>query len=252
MFRRTVLSLALASLAGLTLATSASAGWDTFVIRNATTNGNAPAITANGDGSYTFGIFEGGQKAGWGTNDVNGMKIGDIAGLGITRSDPRSPVNAPYINFLITNGAGEYAIIAGTPTAADGHTWSRDQFLAATADVYESSNSTWLKNLNAGGTHHTFADFAQWVIQAPTAAEFGSAWDASNVMGTGAPRDILNGNKAYGVNWVFGDTLSNYTTTEPGYVCANPCVKVVPEPMFFQMGSLLALGGLGLLKGRKR
>ena len=30
------------------------------------------------------------------------------------------------------------------------------------------------------------------------------------------------------------------------------CAQPIPEPVFFQMGSLLGLGGLGLLKGRKR
>jgi hypothetical protein len=68
-------------------------------------------------------------------------------------------------------------------------------------------------------------------------------------LGSGAPRE-LGTNKAYGVNWVFGDTLSNYVSGQDGYVVRNAKVgSVIPEP-----GTMLLLGSglLGLAGFRRR
>ena len=49
-------------------------------------------------------------------------------------------------------------------------------------------------------------------------------------------------NNAYGVNWIFGDTLSNYATDQTGYIVENASVSstAAPEP------ATLALLGAGL------
>ena len=60
----------------------------------------------------------------------------------------------------------------------------------------------------------TFADLANFVIAPPSAAQLTTGWAG---LGTGAPRE-LGTNVAYGVNWVFGDTLSNYVSGDPGYI----------------------------------
>ena len=50
---------------------------------------------------------------------------------------------------------------------------------------------------------------------------------------------------AYGVNWVFGDTLSNYVSGNEGYVVSD--FAVAPEPASL---ALLSLGGLAMLRRR--
>ena len=91
---------------------------------------------------------------------------------------------------------------------------------------------SWLPN---NGVGLKFQDVAGYTILAPTAAQLATGWAG---LGTGAPRE-LGTNAAYGFNWMFGDTLSNYVSGDPGYVVNNPVA--VPEPMTL---GLLGLGGL--------
>ncbi|MCK5000285.1 MAG: PEP-CTERM sorting domain-containing protein [Anaerohalosphaera sp.] len=220
---------------------TATAGWETFVIRNSSTGSIAPTITegVNGDtvtNGTLFQIALGGQKAGWGTNDMNGMTVGDIESLSITR-DSTVTGYGPYFNIWITDGNGNYAVIANEPSNTGewgsgtpyDTTW--DILKDATAKVYETDGQPFV--LPAGPTY-TFADFADYTIVTPT-----SHWG-----GTGAPDDLNAASyTAYGFNWVFGDTQSNYLG---GHLVANP--TLVPEPA--TMG-LLSLGALVLRRKRK-
>ncbi len=72
-------------------------------------------------------IAAGGQKAGLGTNALNGHKIGEISKIFIQRVDDHTrfttgsgPYVAPYVNIRVTNGSGKYAVAANEPSDASG------------------------------------------------------------------------------------------------------------------------------------
>lgn len=225
---------------------SASAGFTDFVIRQSA-GGDDPTIAPNNTyqpGATEFVIFAGGQKAGLGSSDIDGQTLGSIANVSIKRLDDRSrftagsgPHVAPYLNFWITDGAGKYAVVANEPSNPDfqplysnGYQLDFADLANKPAKIFENNDKSWLPN---NGVGLTFADLAAYVIEAPSVAELTVGWAG---LGSGAPRE-LGTNVAYGVNWVFGDTLSNYVSGAEGYVVADAAVSAVPEP-----GSLALLG----------
>jgi len=232
-------------------AATASADWSTFVIRGTPEIND---VTVSGVDAKEFLITEGGMKAGWGTNDVNGFKVGQLSTISIQRLDDPArftagsgPAVAPYFNIWITDGAGRFAVIANEPSdpvwRSGDKQWNMDwDFLKdQVAKVYETNDKSWLPN---NGVGLTFEDLANFTILAPSVAQLTTGWDG---LGTGAPRE-LNTNVAYGFNWVFGDTLTNYVSGDPGYVVANPRVTVVPAPG----AALLGMIGLGIAGWVKR
>ena len=247
--------------------TSAHATFTSFVIRN-DGGGNPPIIQPNNayvPGATEFIIGAGGQKAAWGSSDIDGAAIGDITNLSVTRHDPTNrftagsgPAVAPYFNIWVTNGLGQYAVIANEPsnpsfqpkfvTNMDGsktYSLSFADIAGETAKVYETTgagtNTSWVHALF--GTSLTFADVASLAIEAPSAAYI----TGGNGVGTGAPRE-LGTNAAYGFNWVFGDTLSNYVSGMEGYVVSIPLAAAVPEPTTAALG----LGAAILFVVRRR
>lgn len=228
-------------------------GWESYIIRS------TPVINDVNATTKEFIIVGSGAKAAWGTNNINGLTLGDITQLAIDRLDDESrfaagqgPAVAPYFNIWITNGAGKYAVIANEPSNPDfqalyndGYDLSWSDIANKVAKVYETTDKTWLPN---NGVGLTFADLAGFTIQAPTVAELTVSWAG---LGTGAPRE-LGTNVAYGFNWVFGDTLSNYVSGDDGYIVANPVANgpaappvPTPEPVTgtLALGALIALGG---------
>lgn len=237
--------------AGVTLsAQPAHAGFMSYVIRD------TPEINTSG-GTTEFIIDAGGEKAGLGSNDINGSKLGSIASLRIDRLDDESrfpagsgPAVAPYLNFWITDGLGNYAVVANEPSNPafqpfynNGYDLSFADLAGTVAKIFENDDKSWLPN---NGVGLTFADLAGFVIQAPSVAELTVGWGG---LGDGAPRE-LGTNVAYGVNWVFGDTLANYVSGDAGYLVENAAVAAVPEPGTLALFGL-GLAGLGLLRRRR-
>ena len=241
-------ALIIAALSALSLPASASS-FNPFIIRG------TPTIDTSVPGQTEFVIVNGGDKAGLGSNDINGMTLGSISNISIDRLDDEGrfasgsgPAVAPYLNFWITDGTN-YAVVANEPSNPafqplynDGYSLSFADLSGKVAKIYEITDKSWLPNAGVG---LTFADLASFVIMAPTAAELAIGWAG---LGTGAPRDLIGGG-AYGVNWVFGDTLSNYVSGDDGYIVANASVSAVPVPA----AAWLLLSAIGLLgwKGRK-
>jgi len=246
--------LALGGLLVLGSSASASAAFVSFEIRNTPTiNENTPA-----PGQTEFIIDGGGDKAALGSNDISGQTLGNIGNLHIDRLDDRTrftagsgPYVAPYLNFWITDGLGNYAVVANEPSNAafqplynNGYDLSFADLSDKVAKIYENADQSWLPN---NGVGLTFADLAGYVIQAPTVGELTTGWTG---LGTGAPRE-LGTNVAYGVNWVFGDTLSNYVSGDDGYIVANASVSAIPVPAaVWLFGS--SLGLLGWVRCRNK
>ncbi|WP_147869300.1 hypothetical protein [Stieleria maiorica] len=234
----------------------ALAGFTPFVIREG--GGSAPAINSLPGGGTEIVITQGGQKAALGSSDIDGTKLGDIGRLSIERLDDVSrfsagsgPAVGPYLNFWITDGTN-FAVVANEPSNAafqplfnNGYDLTFADLADKTAKIYENADTSWLPSSGVG---LTFADLADFTIMAPNNVP---DWAG---LGSGAPI-VLSGratNESYGVNWVFGDTLSNYVSGDPGYQVQNAAVNsTVPEPTSMAIaccGLMLA----GLRRKRRR
>jgi len=252
---------------GLLIATAGATAqpFNSYVIRDAGTQ-----ILPNTDyvpDGLEFVISVGGMKAALGSDAVNGSTIGSISRMAITRYDDPSrftagsgPAVAPYFNIWVTDGIGNFAVLANEPsnpsfnafrTANPGGGFTYDFSMADIANepvqVYETANggynatNTWVHNLLGINAPLTFADVMGLTVLAPDAAYI----NGPNSVGSGAPRE-LGTDLAWGFNWVFGDTLTNYVSGMEGYVVANAIL--VPAPA---TASLLAVIGLAATRRRR-
>ncbi|MFA7332183.1 MAG: T9SS type A sorting domain-containing protein [Candidatus Delongbacteria bacterium] len=220
-------------------ATVVDAGWEAFVIRLGSTT-NAPPIIQNNNAhvpnAVEFVPFEGGQKAGLGTDQISGQPVSRIQTLHIDRLDNvanSGSLYGPYMNVWITDGLGHYAVIANEPSDAE---WADSRWDVPNWDflktkvckVYEtpgaSTYTSWVHNL-VGNHPLTFEDVGELIIEAPPVAYI---LNPANGVGGGAP-DVLGTNQAWGFNWIFGDTASNYVIYGgEGFVVDNYTVDVMP------------------------
>ncbi|MBU2502401.1 right-handed parallel beta-helix repeat-containing protein [bacterium] len=206
-------------------------GWTPFVIRNSDTSGTPPTLNTfpAPDNTVEFVVFEGGQKAALGTNAVNGSMVQEIMTLHIDRLDDvgtSGSLYGPYFNIWVTDGLGHYAVIANEPSNPE---WAADRWYAASWDdlkvktckVYEtpgaSAGTSWVHTHAGLSTGLTFEDVGDLMIMPPSPAYIA---DPLNAVGSGAP-DELGTNVAYGYNWIFGDTLANYVSGDPGFLVGN-------------------------------
>lgn len=251
--------------------TTAHAAFTSYVIRE---SGGAPGILPNNTyvpGATEFVISQGGQKAALGSNDINGSTIGDITGLAITRYDDTTrftsgsgPAVAPYFNIWVTDGLGNYAVLANEPSnpsffplfvqngnGSKTYNLSYGDIASEPVQVYETigggygATNTWVHNLVGINGPLTFGDVAGLEIAPPDATYI----NGPNGVGTGAPRE-LGTDVAYGVNWVFGDTLSSYVSGMEGYVVSR-AIAAVPEPASLALCGLSAMG-LTLFRPRRK
>ena len=253
MKKKTLLAVALIGV--LASNTASAAGFAPYVIRNASALPNDPPVIQVNNvyqpGATEFIIAAGGQKAGLGSSDIDGSALGSIGSLAIARLDDRTrfsagsgPYVAPYLNFWITDCKGHYAVVGNEPSDgnfqplyADGYNLTFADLANKVAKVYENSDLSWLPVTGSSGlpaqpgrqnplsaNMYTFADLAGFIVAAPSVAELNAGWPG---LGGGAPRELSTKN-AWGVDWIFGDTLSSYVSGAEGYVVANAAVSSPP------------------------
>jgi MYXO-CTERM domain-containing protein len=249
----------------LMAAEAATAGFTPYVIRQSAGGAN-PTIGTSG-ANTTFGVTLPSQKAGFGSNDVNGITVGQISNIQFTLNSATpvgttTPVILPYVNIwaqdavsgnyfaiyfgldaFVTNTGGVKSVNVGTSQMAS-VTFGVSETNAAVGGV--ATAGTWLATaLGApgAGTAYTMAQVANFQIVAPP-----SSWVASgnsNGVGGGAPRE-LGTDTTFGFNWIFGQG-AGANNGYNGYDYTVSGASVVPAP-----GALALLGVAGLVGGRRR
>ena len=250
----------------LMAAEAATAGFTPYVIRQST-GGVAPTIGTSG-ANTTFGVPSPSQKAGWGSNDLNGITVGQISNIQFTLNSATAyagttaPVILPYVNIWAKDAvSGNYFVIAFGLDAFVTNTGGvksvnvgTSQMATVTFGVHETTAAfggvanagSWLAlalGAPGAGTAYTMAQVANFQIVAPP-----SSWVASgnlNGVGGAAPRE-LGTNTTFGFNWIFGQG-SGANNGYNGYDYTVSGASVVPAP-----GALALLGVAGLVGGRRR
>jgi MYXO-CTERM domain-containing protein len=251
----------------LMAAEAATAGFTPYVIRQSAGGAN-PTIGTSG-ANTTFGVPSPSQKAGFGSNDLNGSSVGQISNIQFTLNSATpvgstSPATAilPYVNIWVQDAAtSNYFVIyfgldafVTTTGGARSVNVGTSQMASVTFGVSETNAAvngvanagSWLATaLGApgAGTSYTMAQVANFQIVAPPAS-----WVASgngNGVGGGAPRE-LGTDTTFGFNWIFGQG-SGANNGYNGYDYTVSGASVVPAP-----GALALLGVAGLVGGRRR
>ena len=175
-----------------------AAPWDADIILSE----NEP-----GDG-FSYGTPSGGQKVGYGTKFFDGYKINSISSVNWNLISGNIGIG-PYLNIWVTDGLGNYAIIAsenqyrGTDFATRNE-WKIFEFGTST------TNLNWLfdggtaardgaQYLTLNGVRITLSQLSNRIIIGDP-----GVYPAPNV-GSGAPRG------GYGFSLIWGDTQSNFT-----------------------------------------
>lgn len=209
------------------------AGWELIVVREASdgTSGAPTLLPGVAAGDIEVVTFAAGQKAALGTNLINGATISQISTLHVDRLDvvlDSGAPYAPYFNIWVTDGMGNYAVLANEPSDGEwaGSRWDVTDwnFLKTKrCKVYETvgasggnPGTSWVFTHTGIAANLVFEDVADLIISPPPPAYIA----AGNGVGSGAPDELVT-NVAYGYNWVFGDTQANYVSGDPGVMVNN-------------------------------
>ena len=185
-FMLSLLLLVLATGVAHAQAPVVDAGWSLFAIRDASDGTTGPPVMLDNDDYVTdaleIAIIAGGQKAGLATDLINGAKVSQIATLHVDRLDnggASGSLYGPYFNIWITDGLGNYAVIANEPSNAEwaGSMWDVTDwnFLKTkTCKVYETpgwnTNSSWVHTITGLSDPLTFEDVGNFIISPPPPA----------------------------------------------------------------------------------
>ena len=174
-----------------------TAPWDTDIILSE----NEP-----GDG-FSYGTPSGGQKVGYGTKFFDGYKINSISSVNWNLISGNLGIG-PYLNIWVTDGLGNYAVIASENDYRGTDFATRREW-----KIFEYGNSTtnfdWLFDSGTGGRNGqylTLNGVKVTLSQLSNRIIIGDpgVYPAPNV-GSGAPRG------GYGFSLIWGDTQSNFT-----------------------------------------
>lgn len=173
------------------------APWDSDIILSENTSGDG----------FSYSTPRGGQKVGYGTKFFDGNKINTISSVDWDLISG-NPGIGPYLNIWVTDGQGNYAIIASENEYRGTDFTTRREW-----KIFEygtsTSNFDWLFDSGTGGR-----DAAQYLTLNGTRVTLSELSDdiiigdpgvypAPNV-GSGAPRG------GYGFSLIWGDTQSNF------------------------------------------
>lgn len=191
--------------------------FNVFYIRNSNSTANknsAPwdsdivlSENAAGDG-FTYGTPRGGQKVGYGTKFFDGYKINSISSTNWNLVFGNAGIG-PYLNIWVTDGLGNYAVIA-----SENHYKGTDFATRREWKIFEygpsTSNFNWLFDGGTGGRdgsqYLTLNGVRVTLSQLSDRIKIGDpgVYPSPNV-GTGAPK------AGYGFNLIWGDTQANFT-----------------------------------------
>jgi hypothetical protein len=244
--------LGMALLAGST-AQAAVIDFEEFWIR-----GGGTATELPGQDGVEFVTAVGGDKAGYGTSYFDGMQFESLQSVSFLIENAPGPW-MPYINIWITDGLGNYAIVANEPSNPEYNPYYANYPYAAdntqvslnltgmTFKIHET-----LQVPNPPNTNYGWLGGDSFITYAELAASNWTIADPTNWGGTGAPK------AGHGFNLVYGDTLSNYVSGDEGYVISNVTINgnleagaVVPIPAAAPLG-LLGMGLIGLISRRRK
>ena len=159
-----------------------------------------------GDG-FSYSTPRAGQKVGYGTDFFDGQKLNSIQSVNWTLISGNSGI-VPYLNIWVTDGLGNYAVIASENNYVGSNFSTRTEW-----KIFEfgssKTNFNWLFDSGTGAR-----DGAQYLTLNGSRINLSQLSDRivigdpgiypSSNIGTGAPRG------GYGFNLIWGDTQANF------------------------------------------
>lgn len=229
----------------------AAVEWDTFVVRQG--GGGLSPVTAvedaDGNGATAL-IDESGDKAAYGTDDFDGQLLSSITKVSYTRLD--AGTKNPYLNFWVTDGTGNFAVIAPNTLNAEKTAIISSDFNGLNlADLGVAIYETNLSDLNWIATGARQKAGSQMLVDANDKALTMDDLGFLKILDPGVyPNPPVGAGAAKnhgGLAIIFGDLQGNYTNPVPYQI--DNVIVTVPEPASL---ALLALGGVAAAMRRRK